>query len=64
MNELAIELGGGLKGLPIGSSVGSVRVFSGSGHQPSKRSPDGYKADYWPDKACSRTTTRRTCWKL
>jgi hypothetical protein len=50
MNELAIELGGGLKGLPIGSSVGSVRVFFGSGHQPSKRSPNGYKADYWPDK--------------
>jgi hypothetical protein len=49
MNELAIELGGGLKGLPLGSSVGSVRAFFGSRHQPFKRSPDSDETDYWPD---------------
>lgn len=50
MNDLAIELGGGLKGLPIGSSAGSVRAFFGRGHQPFKRSPDSHETDYWPDE--------------
>lgn len=50
MNELSIELGGGLRGLPIGASVDSVRLFFGSKHQSFKRSHDSDEADYWPDK--------------
>jgi hypothetical protein len=50
MNQLAIELGGGLKGLPIGSPVDVVRAFLGGGHQPFKRSPDSQETDYWPSE--------------
>ncbi|MCW2396650.1 MULTISPECIES: hypothetical protein [unclassified Sphingobium] len=47
MSKLTIELGGGLRGLPLGSSRGSVRAFFGNGHQPFKRSADSEEADYW-----------------
>lgn len=50
MHELAIEVGGGLKGLPIGSSMSSVREFFGIGHRPFKRSPDSHEIDYWPNE--------------
>ena len=50
MSKLALERGGGLKGLPIGSSVDSVRAFFGSGYQRFKRSPDSGEADYWPSE--------------
>lgn len=50
MNQLAIELGGGLKGLPIGSPVDAVRAFLGSGYEPFKRSPDSHETDYWPEE--------------
>jgi hypothetical protein len=50
MTKLALELGGGLKGLPIRSSKESVRTFFGAGHEPFKRTPDCISADYWPDR--------------
>ena len=49
MPELAFELGGGLKGLPLGSSKEAVRAFFGNGHQPFKRAPSDNSADYWAD---------------
>ncbi|MER8371047.1 hypothetical protein [Mesorhizobium sp. M0306] len=49
MTELALEPGGGLRGLPIGSSKGSVRTFFGGKHQPFKRTPEGNPIDYWAD---------------
>lgn len=48
MGKLALEYGGGLKGLPIGSSVEDVRTFFGNGHQPFERSHDSGATDYWP----------------
>ncbi len=50
MKQLTIELGGGLKGLPIGSPMDTVRAFLGSGHQLFKRSPDSHDTDYWPEE--------------
>jgi hypothetical protein len=50
MNQLAIELGGGLEGLPVGSHIDTVRAFLGSGHEPFKRSPDSHEADYWREE--------------
>lgn len=50
MKRLAIELGGGLQGLPIGSTVPNVRAFFGDAHQPFERSPDGPETDYWPNE--------------
>jgi hypothetical protein len=50
MAELAFEIGGGLKGLPLGSSKEAVRTFFGSGHQPFKRAPDSDPTDYWADE--------------
>jgi hypothetical protein len=50
MTELALDPGGGLRGLPIGSSKGSVRTFfGGDNHQPFKRTPKDNPADYWAD---------------
>ncbi|MER8759767.1 hypothetical protein NKH69_29710 [Mesorhizobium sp. M0976] len=49
MTELALEPGGGLRGLPIGSSKGNVRTFFGDKHQPFKRTPEGNPIDYWAD---------------
>ncbi|MER9052304.1 hypothetical protein NKH89_34885 [Mesorhizobium sp. M0923] len=49
MTELALEPGGGLRGLPIGSSKGNVRTFFGDKHQPFKRTPEGNPMDYWAD---------------
>jgi len=47
VTELAFELGGGLKGLPLGLSKERVRAFFGNDHQQFRRSPDSNPTDYW-----------------